>query len=237
MVFKDSYSVRQKKLILIKYFRYGGGPVITKKCILESGRLCVDVVKTNIKVVWSREPKKVVEKSIDKSITLLEFMIEMSKEMKFNVKKIKVLDFFQYHKGELATKLVRYVILLFFVHVIFNHLFSFSFFQTYPLNSTHNLKLFENNLVLIEEQRKDGTIPGMEAYPSQPTYNYSSYTSTRTSPPGQTGLTNLGNTCFMNSALQCLASTAPLTDFFLKNTYKKDINEVNALGIHNHFDF
>lgn len=34
----------------------------------------------------------------------------------------------------------------------------------------------------------------------------------------------------MNSALQCLASAAPLTDFFLTKAFEADINKVNPLG-------
>eukprot|EP00486_Rosalina_sp_Unknown_P000500 CAMPEP_0201565528 /NCGR_PEP_ID=MMETSP0190_2-20130828/4688_1 /ASSEMBLY_ACC=CAM_ASM_000263 /TAXON_ID=37353 /ORGANISM="Rosalina sp." /LENGTH=888 /DNA_ID=CAMNT_0047983127 /DNA_START=184 /DNA_END=2847 /DNA_ORIENTATION=+ len=47
---------------------------------------------------------------------------------------------------------------------------------------------------------------------------------------GVVGLRNLGNTCFMNSTIQCLAQAPQLTDYFLKNDYIHDVNANNPLG-------
>ena len=70
-------------------------------------------------------------------------------------------------------------------------------------------------------------------------YGYSGYgyrdedtvtSSLRPEAPGLVGLTNLGNTCFMNSIVQCLSSVAPLRELFLSGAFKDDLNLDNPLG-------
>ncbi|TYZ61681.1 hypothetical protein PybrP1_005693 [[Pythium] brassicae (nom. inval.)] len=48
---------------------------------------------------------------------------------------------------------------------------------------------------------------------------------------GSVGLSNLGNTCYMNSALQCLSNTQLLAEYFLSGMYLDDINRTSTLGL------
>lgn len=44
---------------------------------------------------------------------------------------------------------------------------------------------------------------------------------------GLTGLKNLGNTCYMNSILQCLSNTTFLNEYFLEEQFKQNLNRNN----------
>ncbi|KAM4818786.1 cyclin-dependent kinase 16 isoform 4-T5 [Thomomys bottae] len=83
-------------------------------------------------------------------------------------------------------------------------------------------------LVIMETRNKDGTWPSTQLRGMK---NMAEEDEDFQGQPGICGLTNLGNTCFMNSALQCLSNVPQLTEYFLNNRYLDELNFRNPLGM------
>ncbi|XP_033968380.1 ubiquitin carboxyl-terminal hydrolase 15-like isoform X7 [Pseudochaenichthys georgianus] len=91
------------------------------------------------------------------------------------------------------------------------------------LTNNHNSSFNSRNV-----KNSSYSLPSYHPYSNSYDYTDQSRQSERS---GLCGLSNLGNTCFMNSAVQCLSNIPPLTEYFLKDKFTEELNEDNPLGM------
>uniref|UniRef100_A0A665WU63 Ubiquitin carboxyl-terminal hydrolase n=1 Tax=Echeneis naucrates TaxID=173247 RepID=A0A665WU63_ECHNA len=98
-----------------------------------------------------------------------------------------------------------------------------AFISPSSLTNNHNSTFNSRNV-------KNSSYSLQSYHPYTNSYDYSDQ-SRQSERSGLCGLSNLGNTCFMNSAVQCLSNIPPLTEYFLKDKYTDELNEDNPLGM------
>ncbi|KAG9492720.1 hypothetical protein GDO78_000946 [Eleutherodactylus coqui] len=93
------------------------------------------------------------------------------------------------------------------------------------------LKIQDEQHLVIEVRNKD------MSWPEEMSFIANSSKIDRHKVPtekGATGLSNLGNTCFMNSSIQCVSNTQPLTKYFISGRHLYELNRTNPIGMKGH---
>uniref|UniRef100_A0A8C0GGJ8 ubiquitinyl hydrolase 1 n=1 Tax=Chelonoidis abingdonii TaxID=106734 RepID=A0A8C0GGJ8_CHEAB len=93
------------------------------------------------------------------------------------------------------------------------------------------LKIQDEQHLVIEVRNKD------MSWPEEMSFIANSSKIDRHKVPtekGATGLSNLGNTCFMNSSIQCVSNTQPLTQYFISGKHLYELNRTNPIGMKGH---
>uniref|UniRef100_A0A8C5LTF2 Ubiquitin carboxyl-terminal hydrolase 32 n=1 Tax=Leptobrachium leishanense TaxID=445787 RepID=A0A8C5LTF2_9ANUR len=93
------------------------------------------------------------------------------------------------------------------------------------------LKILDEQHLVIEVRNKD------MSWPEEMSFIANSSKIDRHKVPtekGATGLSNLGNTCFMNSSIQCVSNTQPLTKYFISGRHLYELNRQNPIGMKGH---
>ncbi|XP_050522495.1 ubiquitin carboxyl-terminal hydrolase 32 [Daktulosphaira vitifoliae] len=91
-----------------------------------------------------------------------------------------------------------------------------------------DLGVCDDDQIIIEIRNKDLTWPEEI---SSISVNSSDKCKQLPAEKGATGLNNLGNTCFMNAALQCVSNTRLLTQYFITDMHLYELNRNNPLGM------